>query len=896
MYFEEIPADRITENARKTAPDGVYSLAVNANEIKEGRYFIAVQCDEIEDANFGILAKFETAELHEGESHPYFICSKETLYHYLDLSANQVKEAQHNVRFELCAPADSLSELTLVTKVHYPPLRIAEPKKILSAADANTTSIVDDSVCTTFDICNPALEEGKVWAGVFGGGLCAKYNLTATFFGGVNHTDETCSTDTGGESIDNTASSISLEHVYRGSCDPYEWVDYELYLNDYDRSNNIVFEVTDQNTGSLNPRSLSVHLFTDAIPGDRLTENRADESVSAIYAVFKTFLSLSAMTNVDGSPVQKIFVSVRCGPTATRFKLLGEHVTAGLLNDHPIRGEVCSGAWVFHYMAVPQNANVSSTLHVKVDTYEGHVDFTVLGSYPPVRIAPPYGISSRDNFDDSSSDSHRRLSSATSNSTEVSNEVTVCDAEPGITYYIGVKVSDGYDGHCAVYDIEATLKINDIQGCEAPRQSAPDHSFQPVALTAHVPVSDTVESGKFRQYSIEIDEDHAHDNLVVEAELLVTTAGSDSPDAIELMLFAGELPLDGNYKTQFFAQKGKAGLWSVGISAHDLKQMTYHIVVKGTDVGPVRFRVVALLIESELVLGHRHHGEICESEWVYYTFNALSLNSSSSSSSLSSSHRRRLANANARSLLESSSDDKGTTHGSQAVHLSVHVWRYSGSFYTRIAHGYAPIKLVPPFTFVGSETDDIYIHICDVGLHDGVAETAYIGLLGGQECALFDVVAHSYVGGNCTETRNFAIDDPVEGAMELQLEHFTYSSCTPGGFTDHFITISEDHSHDNLVFEVEAVGDATDPTALSVFLHEESIPPSRESERRSESSTDGIYSVAVSSVDVHTGTYFLSVKCKDAGISASGGGGSERVRFRVAPLAIARDLVVGHTQ
>ena len=185
MYFEEIPADRVTENARKTAPDGVYSLAVNANEIKEGRYFIAVQCDEIEDANFGILAKFETAELHEGESHPYFICSKETLYHYLDLSANQVKEAQHNVRFELCAPADSLSELTLVTKVHYPPLRIAEPKKILSAADANTTSIVDDSVCTTFDICNPALEEGKVWAGVFGGGLCGKYNLTATFFGGV---------------------------------------------------------------------------------------------------------------------------------------------------------------------------------------------------------------------------------------------------------------------------------------------------------------------------------------------------------------------------------------------------------------------------------------------------------------------------------------------------------------------------------------------------------------------------------------------------------------------------------------------------------------------------------------------------------------------------------------
>jgi hypothetical protein len=227
---------------------------------------------------------------------------------------------------------------------------------------------------------------------------------------------------------------------------------------------------------------------------------------------------------------------------------------------------VCSGFWVFHFIAVPRNANVTSTFHVKVDTYEGRVDFTVLGSNPPVRIAPPYGISSRDNLDDGSSDSHQRLSSTFSNSTDVSNEITVCNVEPGITYYVGVKMSDGHDGHCAVYDIEATLKINDIQGCDAPRQSAPGHGFQPVALTAHVPISDTVESGNFRQYSIEISEDHSHDNLVVEAELLMTSTGSDSPDAIELMIFAGELPMDGNYHTQFFAQKGKAGLWSVAIS------------------------------------------------------------------------------------------------------------------------------------------------------------------------------------------------------------------------------------------------------------------------------------------------------------------------------------------
>jgi hypothetical protein len=59
--------------------------------------------------------------------------------------------------------------------------------------------------------------------------------------------------------------------------------------------------VTDQSRG-LNPESLSVHLFSNAIPVDRTTENRAEYSVSSIYAVFKTFLSLSEMSNADGDP------------------------------------------------------------------------------------------------------------------------------------------------------------------------------------------------------------------------------------------------------------------------------------------------------------------------------------------------------------------------------------------------------------------------------------------------------------------------------------------------------------------------------------------------------------------------------------------------------------------
>ena len=101
-------------------------------------------------------------------------------------------------------------------------------------------------------------------------------------------------------------------------------------LDEDARQNNIVFEVIDQSDG-LNPESLSVHLFTNDIPTNRLTENRAEHSVSNVYAVFKTFLSLQEMENADGSPVEVLYISVRCGPSASHFRFLGEHVLAAML-------------------------------------------------------------------------------------------------------------------------------------------------------------------------------------------------------------------------------------------------------------------------------------------------------------------------------------------------------------------------------------------------------------------------------------------------------------------------------------------------------------------------------------------------------------------------------------
>ena len=296
------------------------------------------------------------------------------------------------------------------------------------------------------------------------------------------------------------------------------------------------------------------------------------------------------MTSADGTPIDHVYLSVHCGPNPSSFKVLGEHVVAKLHNGHSSRGEVCSGSWVYHYITVPESVNATASLDIKLFAYEGYVDYTVIGTHPPIRIAPPYGSASVDHHED---------------------DVIICNVEAGLIYYVGVQIGAGHDNHCAVYDITAKLDLNDVH-CETVRQSAPESGVVPTPLTAYVPVSDSVDNKNHKVYSMEVDTAHSHDNLLIEVELTMSTASSDFPNALEVLLFEHEVPTDGHYESPFFAATGSAGLWTIAVSAHDLKEETYFVVVKGAAINQVRYRVVALLIESELIMGHRHHGEICE--------------------------------------------------------------------------------------------------------------------------------------------------------------------------------------------------------------------------------------------------------------------------------------------
>ena len=81
--------------------------------------------------------------------------------------------------------------------------------------------------------------------------------------------------------------------------------------------------------------------------------------------------------------------------------------------------------------------------------------------------------------------------------------------------------------------------------------------------------------------------------------------------------------------------------------------------------------------------------------------------------------------------------------------------RYSGNFYYLPAHGHAPIKLVPPYGYLGAnvgEMERAEVHLCD--LRPG--GTDYLGLSGGNACGAYDIIAEveGCVVTRKKETRN----------------------------------------------------------------------------------------------------------------------------------------------
>ena len=97
------------------------------------------------------------------------------------------------------------------------------------------------------------------------------------------------------------------------------------------------------------------------------------------------------------------------------------------------------------------------------------------------------------------------------------------------------------------------------------------------------------------------------------------------------------------------------------------------------------------------------------------------------------------------------------------------------------------------------------------------------------------------------------------------MEHFERASCGANQWYDFYFDSTEHmvEIEDNIVFEVELLTDQYEaaPGGLSLHLFQGSIPLDRKTELVSRVSDNGLFSIAVPSIELQVGSYYLSIQC-----------------------------------
>lgn len=252
-------------------------------------------------------------------------------------------------------------------------------------------------------------------------------------------------------------------------------------------------------------------------------------------------------------------------------------------------------------------------------------------------------------------------------------------------------------------------------------------------------------------------EAESHENLVIEVQDLSVTASGLNPNALSVLLYQdGYIPEHRHTEHSCTTASGN-GLYSVAVSSYDVHPGTYFVSIRGESEETVPFRIVVIKVHAELKEGVTVHGELCPNEWLYHTYAHYD---------------------------HSGSDDGGHEDDHNVVmtstHLRLKLYKYSGDFYYLPAHEHAPIKLLPPYGYLGSESgvmEQAEIHLCnlEVGTH-------YLGLAGGSLCGAYDIVAETFTDADaeCHELYHHAHHEATEGVHKLVFDHFSYGRCSPG--------------------------------------------------------------------------------------------------------------------
>ena len=614
------------------------------------------------------------------------------------------------------------------------------------------------------DFCNIRSDD-EIWIGLRGGATCSVYDIDVAVYTGdctlTGHerrlsfsssssgdVDNASSSDDGNEDLTAIVSASSVQeltanHLYLSQCDPYSWRDFYLKVmmngtshHSVDPStNNIVFEVL-LDASLSNPEAVSIYLHLDG----KLPDDRADSELFALEA-FDGIASLAVPTAMIREHVKAAFLSVRCGPSAVRFKAVAVVLPAELENDKLSYGEVCPGNWLHFTTMMPNGMAMGSHIRFDVTKYEGDVSFIGRSSDRPLALKYPYVIAGKLGVEESTS-------------------IYVCNLEPGEKVYLGAKGG----GHCAsfsvtphFYDIHDDI-ANDDGGCSeetnavATVKKQEDETIEfldGVYLFGHCDRDGWAK----KSFKKTVTTETVPTNLLVEVVVLDDDhfRGVLDDRAISVYLFSGTVPPALSEREDSFVSKSDFAISNAhamtsnyiamknlisSLSSHNLTESGISIAIKCSGSRDrVRFKTLLHSINAELGLNHRFHSRVCPMEWLYHYIDLRGEEPST--------HRRH------RRLGEGTeSVFNGTL--SSGTNLRVQIRILEGAIYQiSTRHDFPPtfgsknlvnLELTagddPESTIAQSRLVNIEVNICSAPGH-----LNYIGVFGDESgCAVYDII------------------------------------------------------------------------------------------------------------------------------------------------------------
>ena len=112
------------------------------------------------------------------------------------------------------------------------------------------------------------------------------------------------------------------------------WVDYSVTIDASHIDENLMFEVEDlePDTEGYRLDALSVHLFPQSIPSDRVARQVVTQAIDLVYSITIDSHHLHAYT---------YYFSIKCGAVPTTYKVRALAIHAEVSNGGTVHGLVC---------------------------------------------------------------------------------------------------------------------------------------------------------------------------------------------------------------------------------------------------------------------------------------------------------------------------------------------------------------------------------------------------------------------------------------------------------------------------------------------------------------------------------------------------------------------------